>query len=103
MLDEQNNIDELITQLKNSRNFQTTHSIIAKLDKFDNWTLEQYSGLCEALMKNTQVKWVKDDEDVKKFYRKTLNNINKLKNSLDVHHGILGSISSACELIFDNS
>ena len=32
-----------------------------------------------------------------------LNNINKLKNSLDVHHGILGSISSACELIFDNS
>ena len=74
MLDEQNNIDELITQLKNSRNFQTTHSIIAKLDKFDNWTLEQYSGLCEALMKNTQVKWVKDDEVVKKFYRKTLNN-----------------------------
>lgn len=103
MPDEQNNIDELITQLKNSCNFKTTHSIIAKLDKFDNWTLEQYSGLCEALMKNTQVRWVKDDEDVKKFYRNTLNNINKLKNSLDVHHGILGSISSACEMIFDNS
>jgi DNA helicase HerA-like ATPase len=102
-LEELNNQDKLIAQLKSSPNFLTTHVIIAKLAKFDNWTLDQYHGLCEALIKNNQVNWVKNDPDVKSFYRKTLNNINKLKNSLDIHYGVLGSISSACELIFDNS
>ena len=61
--------DELIEQLLESPNFQTTHSIIAKLQKNNYWTAHQIDELCRAVVDNSQVGWVIADPDVRSFYR----------------------------------
>ncbi len=60
--------DELISALSESRNFATTHAIIAQLDKYSDWTINQQEDLCKAAKNNSQVKWILGDDDVYRFY-----------------------------------
>ena len=67
--------DELIEQLQESPNFQTTHSLIARLQKNSYWTEYQVDQLCGAVIDNSQVGWVIGDTDVCSFYRGLLGDI----------------------------
>jgi len=59
---------ELISQLRESRNFSETHYLIGELDKYTNWSENEISELCEIANINSQVNWILGDEDVNDFY-----------------------------------
>ena len=73
--EEKDEWDKLIEQLLKSPNFQTTHSLIAKLQKNNCWAAHQIDELCRAVICNSQVGWVMSDSDVCSFYRSLLTNI----------------------------
>ena len=88
MPEETDEWDELIEQLLGSPSFQTTHSIIAKLQKNSYWTAHQVDELCRAVVENSQVGCVIGDLDVCSFYRGLLADITNrsghLKNVFDM-------------------
>lgn len=63
---------DLIGELEESNNFLTTHSIIRKLLKFDNWSEEDIDSLLRIAIKNSQVKMILRDKDLTDFYTKIL-------------------------------
>lgn len=65
---------ELISSLQNSGNFMRTHSIVAELQKYGKWSPEEIESLCKIGIDNSQVHYLLNDEDVKKFYMKLLGN-----------------------------
>lgn len=65
-------IDDLISQLQESPNFETTHKLIGKLSKNSIWTEHQIVELCRAVENNSQVNWILADSDVSVFYRAIL-------------------------------
>ena len=67
--------DELINQLLSSRSYNTTHRLIAELSKNDYWTAFQIDNLCRAVLENSQVGWIIQDEDLHSFYMKLLADI----------------------------
>lgn len=73
---------ELISKLKKSRNFESTHGIIAMMSKHTGWTDTQIEDICLAAENNTQVNWILSDEDVWNFYYRLLSKIEH-KNSID--------------------
>lgn len=64
---------DLIIALESSGSFARTHSIIAKLDKYNNWTDQEKNRLIKIAENNSQVSLIINDNDVKAFYEK-LNN-----------------------------
>lgn len=58
----------LIMRLKESGSFATTHSIIGDLVKVTNFSNEEKKELCQIALRNSQVRWVLQDEDVCGFY-----------------------------------
>lgn len=60
--------DELVERLTNSKSFAETHDIISKLDKFKKFTIKQKKGLFSALINNLQVLWIATDVDVREFF-----------------------------------
>ena len=60
--------DDLITELRRSRGFAHTHSIIKDLSRYRQWTNEQKEKLFEAAVSNAQVSWILGDPDVREFY-----------------------------------
>lgn len=62
--------DILIERLSVSSTFAETHLIIAQLEKYDAFTLKQIEDLAQALLNNNQIRWIIDDEDVNRFYKK---------------------------------
>lgn len=74
--DKQNSEEEilkmnLIIALENSGSFARTHSIIAELSKF-KWCPEEKESLFNIAMDNSQVFYILEDEDVKKFFKSLL-------------------------------
>lgn len=67
--------EDLINSLQHSRNFATTHAIIAELDKLSDWSSEQIDSICSAAMNNSQVAWIIGDDDVLNFYKKLLSSV----------------------------
>ena len=61
-------IDELIASLSQSGNFATTHSIIGRLSKFNDFSDSQVELLAQIMIDNSQVNWLIDDDDVNFFY-----------------------------------
>lgn len=84
--------EQLIEDLCESPNYQTTHGIIASLNNYSGWTDSQIDKLCSALVNNTQVHWIITDLDVLKFYLTILSNVDtdKLSN---------GNIRQATDII----
>lgn len=60
--------NELISELRASPNFSTTHGLISDLSKYTYFTRGQVDRLFSALVNNTQVGWIGTDDDVKDFY-----------------------------------
>lgn len=63
---------ELIDALKNSNSYSNTHAIIAALNKFNEWTIEEIEDLCQSLLDNSQVRDIRFDPDVSYFYTQLL-------------------------------
>jgi len=62
--------DNLIEKLSSSSNFASTHSLIASLSKFNDFSPKQAEDLVNALILNNQINWIATDDDVHNFYRK---------------------------------
>lgn len=78
----ENEKEELINKLKNSRSFEETHGIISRLNRYSDWTETQIEDICNAAEENLQVKWIIDDPDVYKFYNHLLADV-KYENLTD--------------------
>lgn len=57
-----------IAQLANSGSFSSTHSAIASLNKFDQFSANQVQRLVEAAVQNSQINWISADPDVRPFF-----------------------------------
>ncbi len=64
--------DGLVRSLINSPNFLATHDLVSKLSKYSSFSDDQVKGLANALLENSQVRWIIDDEDVNAFYKECL-------------------------------
>jgi len=56
-----------ISGLINSTNFHATHSAIARLSKFADFSDAEINQIVEASVSNSQIRWIIDDPDVKEF------------------------------------
>lgn len=59
-----------VQQLVRSAAFATTHSAIAKLSGFENFSQSQVSEIVDAALRNSQVNWIFGDRDVFQFVTK---------------------------------
>lgn len=59
-----------VQQLVGSGAFATTHSAVAKLSGFENFSQPQVSEIVDAALTNNQVKWILGDTDVFEFMTK---------------------------------
>ncbi|MBE0541967.1 MAG: DUF4935 domain-containing protein [Verrucomicrobia bacterium] len=57
----------LVERLEKSPNFATTHSVIAEFSDLTHLSHSLATRLASAILNNSQVHWIHDDEDVKKF------------------------------------
>lgn len=62
----------LIMSLNGSSSFATTHIIIEKLESYEEWDEEEKYMLIDVALKNTQVRYILNDIDVKRFYKAIL-------------------------------
>lgn len=60
----------VVQQLVGSRSFATTHSAVAKLSGFENFSQSQVSEIIDAALTNNQVNWILGDNDVFEFITK---------------------------------
>lgn len=67
---------DLIDRLKMSPNFESTHGLIAMMNRHSGWTEAQIENICSAAEDNTQVAWILGDMDVLDFYSRLLSHIN---------------------------
>lgn len=57
-----------IDQLIHSGSFATTHFAVNELKQYTDWSNKQIEQLCEGAIRNNQVSWILEDDDVKTFY-----------------------------------
>lgn len=57
----------LVESLELSPNFVTTHGVIAKFSDLSQLSHSLATRLASAILNNSQIRWIHDDEDVKKF------------------------------------
>ena len=57
--------DLLIQQLADSSNFAVTHSVVAKLRQFTEFSISQSTAILTAAVNNSQVGWIAGDPDVR--------------------------------------
>lgn len=61
---------QLLTNLRNSRNFATTHKIIAELQPYLKFlTDEDFIDILFSTLDNSQIMWLTEDEDVKNLIK----------------------------------
>jgi len=84
-------IDRLIEQLAASGSFATTHTVIAKLASYTEFTNDQINQIVSAIISNRQVYWIIEDSDVNEFTKRLITgnegvvveaNLNRLKEFL---------------------
>ncbi len=67
-------IERLISELATSGSFSTTHSVIAKLRQYTEFTDGQANLIVNAIVSNNQVYWIIKDEDVNQFAQQIIAN-----------------------------
>ena len=65
--------NDLIDKLLGSGSFMRTHELIARLGKFEYFSLRHAEALAEIPELNDQVGWIIEDSDVSSFYRQLYN------------------------------
>ena len=68
--------EALIDKLEDSTNFKNTHAIIDQLKMIDKWTDKQKTKLIQIALDNSQVWYILNDDDIKKFYMSICENYN---------------------------
>lgn len=68
---------ELLYDLRNSDTFATTHVVIRKMLKYDNWNDGEITELFKIAIENSQVKRILTDDDIAGFYKDLLDNVRK--------------------------
>lgn len=68
--------EALIDKLEDSTNFKNTHAIIDQLKMIEEWTDKQKTKLIQIALNNTQVWYILNDDDIKKFYMSICENYN---------------------------
>lgn len=63
---------DLMIDLENSRSFANTHAVINKLSVYTKWANDQKERLCEIAVGNSQIYFILEDSDIRKFYKKVL-------------------------------
>ena len=58
--------------MSKSRSFIYTHSIVAQLIEFQDWTMKESEELFSIAINNSQVGCILNDADVKKLYQNLL-------------------------------
>ncbi len=66
---------DLIIALENSHSFSQTHDIISEIGKYNDWSYEQIEVMCGIAMKNKQVRYILQDDDVCEFYMNLLDGV----------------------------
>lgn len=61
--------DGLIQDLTNSISFRMTHALIASLSEYEGFTQKQVEDLVDAVLTNSQVGRILEDEDIMEFYQ----------------------------------
>jgi hypothetical protein len=64
--------DLIIKSLANSPNFAKTHSLIAKLSSYTEFTLSQTNEIVTAAITNNQIYWIINDIDVGNFLNRVI-------------------------------
>ena len=62
--------EDLIDKLSDSSSFAETHKIVKSMNVIDDWYQSQIRRIFDIAKSNSQVKYILDDKDVKKFYDK---------------------------------
>lgn len=76
---------DLIISLNGSGNFNTTHTIIKKLSRFDEWEPDEIDMLLEIALNNHQVGFILNDNDLKAFYRSIIGRLpESTENSIKI-------------------
>lgn len=65
----------LILSLNGSGSFASTHAIIKELGSVEEWDADECEMLIDIALNNTQVGYILNDFDVKKFYKKIINEV----------------------------
>lgn len=89
----------LIEKLASSNNFARTHSILAQLGAFDEFTKEQVNEIILASVSNSQIYWIAQDLDVNDTLNKIARTHDKLiePDLLDRFHEIYMEIGESGE------
>ena len=73
--------DNFITALENSRSFANTHTVISNLKECYEWNYVEKERFFSAAISNQQIRWILQDDDVKKFYKHLLGESKNLSES----------------------
>ena len=87
--------DELIAKLLYSPNFAATHSLVERLTGYEDFTPKQLEVIMNALLTNSQVRWIVGDLDIFEFYKKLSDRYPK---ALGENHGKLLEILAQREI-----
>ena len=75
---------DLLILLENSSNFATTHYIIRKIKKVENWTEEEKETLLKIAVENSQVFSILGDWDLKTFYEDLISEMENLNENAKI-------------------
>lgn len=75
---------DLLIGLENSSNFATTHYIIRKMKKVENWTEEEKEILLKIAVENSQVFSILGDWDLKTFYEDLISEMENLNENAKI-------------------
>lgn len=70
--------DSLIRDLAHSSSFAETHTVIASLSNYFDFSAAQVNDIIDATLSNTQVSWIIGDPDVEEFIRQVVSNYEEM-------------------------
>lgn len=65
----------LIISLSESKNFQTTHTLMKELLEISDWTQDEINILLDIALKNHPVRYIINDPDIKLFYKQLISRL----------------------------
>lgn len=85
--------DLLIAELSQSGSFATTHSVVARLRKYAEFTAAQRNAIASAVTTNNQVHWILGDWDVRDLVEKVLEG-----HEADIDRDVLEALKELLEV-----
>lgn len=84
-IESENRKDELILELQSSSSFAASRSVLTKIAEYNDFTKKQLNDIFDASISNSQIYWIRDDEDINEILLKLFNeNKNKIDKETQV-------------------